>query len=77
MEIYFWDYIETNLKMSKEEREDLNESTIRKKTTKSTDLRRRLFEIGINHSPKSSMQPVIGSPKQSLLGKHLQNHSPK
>jgi len=60
--------------MSKDASSDINQSVIRKKVVKSTDLKRRLFEVGLNLSPPANMpSPLLASittPKRDLLIKH-------
>lgn len=58
--------------MSKDRPSELGDSLLRKHHAKSTDLKRRLFEVGLAGSPPShpTLTQTIASPKR-LLARHI------
>ena len=60
--------------MEKEQRNSRLDLSIRKRNAVSNDLRNRLFEIGLNQSPKKNVSPQLqtqfASPKSKNLPKH-------
>lgn len=64
--------------MSKERPSELSDSLLRKHHAKSTDLKRRLFEVGLAGSPPShpNLAHTIASPKR-LLARHVPSFGKK
>ena len=62
--------------MQKERQSQENKNSVRKRVVKSTDLKRRLFEVGLQNNCAANAPPIlnpIASPKNKMLNKKSTN----